>query len=68
MPTKLAGATPTIVKSLPLMRTLDPMAAGDAADTLEVVDVAQLLARSVLKDKTPDGRAALYGMDAAFLL
>ena len=44
------------------------MASGDAADTLEVVDVALLLARSVLKDKTPDGRAALYGMDAAFLL
>jgi len=44
------------------------MASGDTADTLEVVDVAQVLARSVLKDKTLDGRAALCGMDAAFLL
>ena len=44
------------------------MASGDAADTLEVVDVARVLARSVLNYKTPEGRAALYGMDAAFLL
>ena len=44
------------------------MASGDAADTLEVVDVARVLARSVLNYKTLEGRAALYGMDAAFLL
>ena len=41
---------------------------GDANETLEVVDMAQLLARSALKDGSGGGESALYGMDATFML
>jgi hypothetical protein len=40
---------------------------GDANETLEVVDMAQLLARSALKDGSGGGESALYGMDASWV-
>jgi hypothetical protein len=41
---------------------------GDAHETLEAVDMTQLLARSALKDGSGGGESASYGVDAAFML